>query len=220
MPLCFLFFGPLFTRSPRRNVFIRVSPKQVLSKEQSVWLFSEYPEAHSTICSNLLFDFDLDNEGQAIPGVEENLSDRDKIDTKARILNAMRERLEQRFLDLCQASRAGDANTVVMLARQGANLNQSDYDGRTAMHLAVKEGNHKVVEVLLQKDADKNVKDHWGQVVYEHCVKLLSALASVCFKFACPSRLIVNVSRTEAHHSNESIFPVTSHSPCPCIFCT
>jgi ankyrin repeat protein len=55
-----------------------------------------------------------------------------------------------------------------MLARQGANLNQSDYDGRTAMHLAVKEGNHKVVEVLLQKDADMNARDRWGQVGYEH----------------------------------------------------
>jgi ankyrin repeat protein len=127
-----------------------------------------YPEANSTICSNLLFDFDLDDEGKPIPGVEDDLTDRDKIDTKTRILNAMRERLEQRFLDLCQASRTGDANTVVMLARQGANLNQSDYDGRTAMHLAVKEGNHKVVEVLLQKDADMNARDRWGQVGYEH----------------------------------------------------
>ena len=139
-----------------------------MSKDQSVELFSTYPEALSTISSNLLFDFDLDDEGKPIPGVEDDLSDRDKLDTKARILNAMRERLEQRFLDLCQASRAGDANTVVMLARQGANLNQSDYDGRTAMHLAVKEGNHKVVEVLLQKDADMNARDRWGQVGYEH----------------------------------------------------
>jgi ankyrin repeat protein len=141
-----------------------------------------YPEANSTICSNLLFDFDLDDEGKPIPGVEDDLTDRDKIDTKTRILNAMRERLEQRFLDLCQASRTGDANTVVMLARQGANLNQSDYDGRTAMHLAVKEGNHKVVEVLLQKDADMNARDRWGQVGYEHCVTLL-VRARACFEF-------------------------------------
>ena len=213
-------FGPLSTRSPRRNVFIRVSPTQVLSKEQSVELFSEYPEAQSTICRNLLFDLDLDEEGQPIPGVEENLSDRDKIDTKARILTAMKERLEQRFSDLCQASRTGDATTVILLARQGANLNQADYNGRTAMHLACQEGNHKVVEVLLQKDADKNVKDNWGQVRYDHCVKLLSARASACFGFASPSRLIVNVSRIETHYSNESIFPLTPHIPCPCICCT
>ena len=36
-------------------------------------------------------------------------------------------------------------------------------DGRTAMHMASKEGAHKVVEVLLTYDADKNAKDSWGQ---------------------------------------------------------
>jgi len=65
------------------------SPTQVLSKDQSVELFSMYPEANSTICSNLLFDFDLDDEGKPIPGVEDDLTDRDKIDTKTRILNAL-----------------------------------------------------------------------------------------------------------------------------------
>ena len=220
LPLSFLFLALSSLALRVAIFFIRVSPTQVLSKEQSVELFSEYPEAQSTICSNLLFDFDLDDEGQPIPGVEENLSDRDKIDTKARILAAMKERFEQRFSDLCQASRTGDAATVIMLARQGANLNQADYNGRTAMHLACVEGNHKVVEVLLQKDADKNVKDNWGQVRYEHCVKLLSARAIACFEFASPSRLIVDFSQIEAHYSNESIFPLIPHSPRPCICCT
>ena len=40
---------------------------------------------------------------------------------------------------------------------------QVDYDGRCAMHIACKEGNHKVVEMLIQNDADFNIKDRWGQ---------------------------------------------------------
>lgn len=40
---------------------------------------------------------------------------------------------------------------------------QVDYDGRCAVHIACKEGNHKVVEMLIQNDADVNIKDRWGQ---------------------------------------------------------
>lgn len=139
-------------------------PPQVLSKEQSIELFTEYPEAHSTICSNLLLEFDLTLEGKPIPGVEDDLSDKEKLETKACILKAMRQKLEQRFFVLCQAARSGDSEMVAILARQGANLNQSDYDGRTAMHIASREGHCKVVEVLLEHDANPNPKDRWGQV--------------------------------------------------------
>jgi len=66
---------------------------------------------------------------------------------------------------LRQAAQSGDADIVIKLARQGANLNQIDYDGRTAMHKACKEGNHKVVEILIQNDAERNSKDRWGQVL-------------------------------------------------------
>lgn len=137
---------------------------QVLSKEQSIELFAEYPEAHSTISNNLLCDFDLTVEGTPIPGVEDDLSDKDKVETKDRIVQAMKHRFQQRFLMLCQAARSGDSETIVMLKRQGANLNQTDYDGRSALHIASREGSHKVVEVLLQNEADKNIKDRWGQV--------------------------------------------------------
>ena len=136
---------------------------QVLTKEQSIELFAEYPEAHSTICDNLLCEFDLTAEGTPVPGVEDDLSDKVKVETKNRIVQAMKQRLEERFLTLCQAARSGDADTIVMLKRQGANLDQTDYDGRSALHIASKEGSHKVVEALLQNDADKNIKDRWRQ---------------------------------------------------------
>ena len=70
-----------------------------------------------------------------------------------------------------QAARGGDADQIAMLARQGANLDQVDYDGRTAMHKACLEGNHKCVEVLIQNYADVNIKDRWGQVTLELSTK-------------------------------------------------
>jgi ankyrin repeat protein len=132
--------------------------------------------------------------------------DKEKMETKSRIIDSMNLRLEQRFLSLCQvrksrlmeslkrhlilpssqfkqekvlmfpvndlqAARGGDADQIAMLARQGANLDQVDYDGRTAMHKACLEGNHKCVEVLIQNYADVNIKDRWGQVTLKLSTK-------------------------------------------------
>lgn len=54
------------------------------------------------------------------------------MEAKKRIMESMEQRMEQRFTALCHAARTGDAEAVGTLARQGANLNQADYDGRTA----------------------------------------------------------------------------------------
>ena len=43
-------------------------------------------------------------------------------------------------------------------------MNQSDYDGRTALHLAVSEQKIKVVEYLVNvAKVNTNVKDRWGR---------------------------------------------------------
>jgi hypothetical protein len=128
--------------------------------------------------------------------------DKEKAETKSRIIVSMKFRLEQRFLSLCQvrksrlmqslkrrlmspysqlkhekvltlpindsqAAHGDDADQIAMLARQGANLDQADYDCSTAMHMACKMGNHKCVEVLIQNGADIDIKDRWGQVTLE-----------------------------------------------------
>lgn len=42
------------------------------------------------------------------------------------------------------------------------DLNQADYDKRTALHLASSEGNVEIVKFLVSKGCSKNVKDRWG----------------------------------------------------------
>ena len=43
--------------------------------------------------------------GKAISGAEEDLTDRDKMETKKRIIHSMEMRIEQRFSSLCQVWR-------------------------------------------------------------------------------------------------------------------
>jgi ankyrin repeat protein len=68
-----------------------------------------------------------------------------------------------RFWELRDAVLTGDADEVALLARKGANLNQVDYNGRSALHMACAEGNYKVGEVMIQQGANINMKDRWGQ---------------------------------------------------------
>jgi serine/threonine protein kinase len=66
---------------------------------------------------------------------------------------------------LIEASGAGNFEEVKSLLEFGTSLdiNQGDYDQRTALHLACSEGKLKVVELLLsQGGVDVNVEDRWG----------------------------------------------------------
>lgn len=66
---------------------------------------------------------------------------------------------------LVEAASAGDVDEVRALLEFGTTLdiNQGDYDKRTALHLAASEGRLKVVELLVcQEGADVNVEDRWG----------------------------------------------------------
>jgi ankyrin repeat protein len=104
----------------------------VLSKQSLGELQSEFPEDVNCICNNLWTQFDIGKDQKDVAKDEENL-DKEKLLTKVRILESSKFRKEQQFNVLCKAARQGNLETVVLLARQGADLNQTDYDGRTAM---------------------------------------------------------------------------------------
>jgi serine/threonine protein kinase len=62
-----------------------------------------------------------------------------------------------------EAASAGDKEEVEALLEFGnIDINQGDYDKRTALHLAAGEGRLEMVELLCKAGADVNVKDRWG----------------------------------------------------------
>lgn len=61
------------------------------------------------------------------------------------------------------AAADGDADEVRLLLTVGElDVNEGDYDRRTALHLAAGEGRDEVVEILCASGADPNVEDRWG----------------------------------------------------------
>lgn len=62
-----------------------------------------------------------------------------------------------------QAASEGDKEEVEALLEFGnIDLDQGDYDNRTALHLASGEGRHEIVELLCKAGANVNVEDRWG----------------------------------------------------------
>jgi len=50
---------------------------------------------------------------------------------------------------MCQAAFSGRLDEMKRLVNNGVDPNESDYDGRTAMHLAASEGNREILKYLV-----------------------------------------------------------------------
>lgn len=52
----------------------------------------------------------------------------------------------------------------VLIEEENFNVNDADYDGRTALHLASEEGHLDAVRYLVRQGANINCEDRWGTV--------------------------------------------------------
>lgn len=68
---------------------------------------------------------------------------------------------------LCQAVYDGDIVLLRRLLDSGINCNATDYDKRTASHIAAAEGNIVAIKLLKQYGADMNKKDRWNNTIYD-----------------------------------------------------
>uniref|UniRef100_A0A0R3RQ01 asparaginase n=1 Tax=Elaeophora elaphi TaxID=1147741 RepID=A0A0R3RQ01_9BILA len=63
-------------------------------------------------------------------------------------------------VELCLCANNGDMETLNSWLAAGANINQQDYSGKTALHIAVESRNEQLVYYLLDRGADPNKSDY------------------------------------------------------------
>jgi ankyrin repeat protein len=76
---------------------------------------------------------------------------------------------------LCQAVFDGDILTLRRLLRARIQVNASDYDKRTAAHVAAAEGNVMAFKALVEFGADLTMKDRWDNTVDDEAKKANSS---------------------------------------------
>eukprot|EP00301_Raphidiophrys_heterophryoidea_P004129 c11819_g1_i1.p1 GENE.c11819_g1_i1~~c11819_g1_i1.p1 ORF type:complete len:870 (-),score=227.03 c11819_g1_i1:956-3565(-) len=72
---------------------------------------------------------------------------------------------------LCRAAAEGNIQMLKKMAEMGTNLNNTDYDGRTALHLAASSGHLRVVEWLISQGVDLTVTDRWNSTPLQDAIR-------------------------------------------------
>ena len=101
-------------------------------------------------CKELVKTFSFHNYDSLVSGSE-------KINPRQSKL----EKINQTFA-LISAAHQGDLNEIRKLIAYGVDINQPDYDDRTALHLAAHNGHLNIVKYLINNGADKGVEDFCG----------------------------------------------------------
>ncbi|CAM6105245.1 unnamed protein product [Calypogeia fissa] len=71
---------------------------------------------------------------------------------------------------LCQAVNDGNNELLRRLLTVGADPSSSDYDKRTALHIAAAEGNFGMARLLIEYGADIYAQDRWGRTALDEAM--------------------------------------------------
>ena len=69
------------------------------------------------------------------------------------------------------AAKHGHADIVTALLENGADVNATNFNGRTALHYFAEQGHADIVTALLENGADVNVTDDFGQTALHLAAK-------------------------------------------------
>ena len=123
----------------------------------------------------------LDDMGNPVRGIEFCKKFVEKTHYKYHIFHSVTHSEEQALIPeedaskvqkLISAAAQGDLERIKELDLQGVNLESSDYDGRTPLHLAAVNGHVEVVRYLVEYGVDKEVKDRWNNTPYDEANKI------------------------------------------------
>ncbi len=97
----------------------------------------------------------------------ESIYDKDKYNP---LKNKYNDENTHLFYELCMSSKEGDLEHMKILFNRNIDFNQSDYDGRTALHIAVCEKNIEIISFLINiAKVSTNKKDRWGNTPFDEC---------------------------------------------------
>lgn len=75
-----------------------------------------------------------------------------------------------KIVPLCKAVLNGDIDSFQKLIDQGADVNERDYNGLTALWYAAQQGEYEMIQILVNHRADLEVRDPFGNTPLSNAV--------------------------------------------------
>ncbi len=108
----------------------------------------------------------------------------------------------------------GDWIGVAKILDSGTSVNASDYNSRTALHLAAERGHVEVVKYLISSGAEVEAKDCYGKTAAEIAIDEHHKLVyDILENAACDSLKIISNDSIRAKRSMYAVFAVTEAFP-------
>jgi glutaminase len=114
-------------------------------------------------CQRLVNKFNFHNFDNLI-----NCDNFTKIDPR-KTKKSTKQQISTEFFYACFEN---NLNTVKRMIIGGVDINMTDYDRRTALHISASEGLYDICKYLLEKGADTSIRDRWNNTPYDDAVKM------------------------------------------------
>ena len=110
---------------------------------------------------------------------EDEADDQGEQDVNAIIISGIEAKLQhlnkrrktEKIAQFCNAASRGDLQKLHRLMRSGLHLDETDVNGRTALHCAASEGQLQTVQHLIEARASINVKDNYKNTPLNDAVR-------------------------------------------------
>lgn len=125
----------------------------------------------------------LDKYGNTVKGIEfcKRMTDRFNFHVYDSLLSESATKIDPRspkyfkrienVMMLCFAAVRDDTNEINRIISSGVSPDIADYDGRTALQVAVNEGSVEAAKLLLSMGADPDYKNRWGHTSFSYSQK-------------------------------------------------
>lgn len=101
----------------------------------------------------------IGTDNESVHELEKDFEEAIGVEVSHKIHSMNQRRKTERVVALCQAAHRGELDKITRLLDTGLNVNETDVNGRTALHVAASEGRASIVSYLLERGANPKAID-------------------------------------------------------------
>jgi len=136
-------------------------------------LIQTFPDQHDQLIRNVAEMYHLDQTGKDLATAEKTVETENEtfLSMRMDVRLVLQSRQDSMNTAFTYAATNGDVKLVKELLAKSIEPDVSDYDARSALHLAASEGMAEVLETLLEATGNANLKDRWGSTPMQDALK-------------------------------------------------